>query len=472
VACLENLADRVNQAEPAPGIESTLRPSCGAQPASVAIVGGGYAGMAAAVALARGGTRVVVYEAARRLGGRARTVVVDGHTLDNGQHILIGAYRAALSLIAEVGVSPDALLRMPLAWNVFESIAAKSGSDPVFSLRAAALPAPWHLAVGLLRAKGLTAPARVACVQFVAWAQRVRFRLERDVTVAELLRQQRQHANAIRYLWEPLCVAALNTPLAQASAQVFLNVLRDGLASERSASDLLLPRVDLGALFPEPAAAYVEKRAGEIRLATAVTRIEPAAGSFVVHSARGASRHAAVVVATQPGRVLPLLGDIEALSAELGPIARLTYQPIVTIYIRYAASPSRPMPMSGLSGGAAQWLFDRGAIAGQQGLVAAVISAHAREQPTSHDALARQVMAEVAALHPRLGEPRWWQVIEEKRATFACTPDMHRPAVRTGIPGLFLAGDYIGRDYPATIESAVRSGLECAAAAHEALAQR
>jgi hydroxysqualene dehydroxylase len=426
----------------------------------VGIVGGGYAGMAAAVALARCGVAVTVYEAARHLGGRARAVARNGHVLDNGQHILIGAYRHTLASIATVGVDTSALLRLPLTWTVW----------PDFSLRAARLPAPWHLAVGLLRAKGLSPAARVACVQFMSRAQRMRFRLDADTSVAQLLQAQRQHASAIRYLWEPLCVAALNTPLAEASAQVFLNVLRDGLAAERTASDLLLPRVDLGALFPEPAANYVRAHGGRVLLGTAVARIEPAASGFVVRGAQLDARHRAVIVATQPNRVSALLGQLEGLSELRSSLAAMSYQPIVTVYSQYAAAPARSFPMIGLSGASTQWLFDRGAISGQHGLIAAVISAWARSRAQSQDALAQRVQDEIAALHPDLGTPLWHQVIEEKRATFASTPGLQRVGSRTPIPALFLAGDYTEPEYPATLEAAVRSGLGAAELARTALA--
>jgi squalene-associated FAD-dependent desaturase len=430
-----------------------------AGPAQVGIVGGGYAGMAAAVALTRRGVRVVVYEAARQLGGRARSIVRNGHKLDNGQHILIGAYRETLALIADVGRHADPLMRMPLEWTVL----------PEFTMRAAHLPAPWHLAVGLLRAKGLSPAARVACVQFVAWAQRTRFRLARDTTVAALLALHRQHASAIGYLWEPLCVAALNTPLAQASARVFLNVLRDGLASERSASDLVLPRIDLGALFPEPAADFVRSRGGEVRLDAAVARIDAHAEGFTLHSANDRLHVRSLIVATQPARVPALLGHMERLASDFEPIVQLSYQPIVTIYAQYATAPVRSAPMLGSCNATMQWLFDRGAITGQRGLLAAVISARKRDPLANHDALARQVQDEIAAIHPDLGQAQWCQVIEEKRATFACVPGMRRAASITAVPRLFLAGDYTEADYPATIEAAVRSGLRCAAAAHEAL---
>jgi uncharacterized protein with NAD-binding domain and iron-sulfur cluster len=123
-----------------------------------------------------------------------------------------------------------------------------------------------------------------------------------------------------------------------------------------------------------------------------------------------------------------------------------------------------------LCGGAAQWLFDRGVISGQRGMLAAVISARARNELTSHDALARRVLGEIAVVHPDLGPAQWYQVIEEKRATFACTPGMKRANAITAVPRLFLAGDYTEPDYPATIEAAVRSGLRCAEAAQAALA--
>jgi monoamine oxidase len=126
--------------------------------------------------------------------------------------------------------------------------------------------------------------------------------------------------------------------------------------------------------------------------------------------------------------------------------------------------------MLGLSGGTAQWLFDRGAIAGQRGMLAAVISARPRDELVSHEALGRRVLDEIARVHPDLAPARWWQVIEEKRATFACTPGMRRAAPLTSLPRLYLAGDYTEPEYPATLEAAVRSGLHCAAAAHQALA--
>ena len=202
--------------------------------------------MAAAVELAAHGTEVTVFEAARQLGGRARRVDHQDTALDNGLHILIGAYRETLRLIHLVNPAHEsALLRRPLEWNIHGE----------FHLAAPKLPAPLHLLAALLCASGLDFGERLAAVRFLAALRRNRFTLERDISVEALLKQYEQSEKLSRVLWRPLCVAALNTPPAIASARIFLNVLRDSLNGARGDSDLVLARVDLSALFPEPAAA-------------------------------------------------------------------------------------------------------------------------------------------------------------------------------------------------------------------------
>ncbi|TRZ65645.1 MAG: FAD-dependent oxidoreductase, partial [Rhodocyclaceae bacterium] len=202
--------------------------------AKVAIIGAGYAGMAAATELATHGISVTVFESSRVLGGRARAIETTGTTVDNGQHILIGAYRESLRLMRQVGADPQRLLlRLPLTL-------AYPGQLRVATPR---LPAPLHLALGLLGARGLSWSDKLAAIRFMRALKHQDFRLpdqRQDCSVSALLDTHRQPDRLRTYLWEPLCVAALNTPADAASAQVFLNVLRDSLAAERSASDLLL----------------------------------------------------------------------------------------------------------------------------------------------------------------------------------------------------------------------------------------
>ena len=415
--------------------------------------------MAAAVALSERGYRVTVYESAKRLGGRARAVVYKNATLDNGQHLLIGAYRETLRLIEMVGVPSACLWRLPLTWHI-------AGG---FSFRAANAVAPWHLLLGLLRSSGWSMALRAECIRFLAYWRRKRFALEHDMTVVELLRKHRQSASVVRELWEPLCVAALNTRPEHASARVFLNTLRDTLGADASASQLILPRCDLSALFPEPAATYVHARGGRIVLGEPVLRIDQARSTFLLATKSGFHAHACVVLATHPSRVVGLVGHMQCMSHLVERIKALTYEPIVTVYLQYAQAPRLPFPMIGFADACTQWLFDRGAIGAQPGLLAAVMSARGRHQHYAHRDLAQRVHAEIASVFSSIEPPQWTQVIEEKRATMACLPHLERPDQRTPIPGLVIAGDYTLSDYPATLESAVRSGLRCADLACEHL---
>ncbi len=426
------------------------------QELKVAVIGGGYAGMAAAVELAARGVQVDVFEASRTLGGRARAVELrEGVTADNGAHILVGAYRETLRLMRLVGADPEGLLqRMPLHLEY----------PGRFRLAAPTLPAPLHLAWALLAARGITLGEKLAAIAFMNALKASRFRLPEDTTVGELLDRHRQSSNLRRFLWEPLCVAALNTPAAQASAQVFANVLRDSLGAGRQASDLLLPRVDYSALFPEPAARYVESRGGWVRRGHRVQRLVRKGGGFAVDDFSGYDK---AIIAVAPHHLSALLADWPSLAPLAEQVGALAYEPIVTVYLAYPESVSLTYPMLGLAEGWGQWVFDRGRLCGQAGLLAVVISAHGPHEAVDADTLADRVHAEVATLLPGLPPPRWSRVITEKRATFTCTANLRRPPGRTAEPGLFLAGDYVAGDYPATLEGAVRSGI---AAAESALA--
>jgi len=422
---------------------------------NVAIIGAGYAGMAAGVALSNAGVPVTIYEAGPAPGGRARRVGVRGMPLDNGVHILIGAYRETLALMRVVGGDPrESLLRLPLDWDV----------HGVFRFAAASLPAPWHLAVGLMRVQGAPWRERWAAARFLRAMRGQAYRLERDCTVRELLLQHAQGPAFIGHLWEPLCLAALNTPLEHASAQVFLNVLRDGLDAGREASDMLLARKDLSALFPEPAATFVEQHGGSVLLRRPVRQVTVESGRYRVHTRNTAEDHTHVICATSPHHVAALVEDLPGLDAVIGSVQALRYEPIYTVYLQYDDAVRLPKAMLGLSGGIAHWVFDRGAIAAQPGLLAAIISAGGPHATLTLEEIALRVHDDLARALGSLPAPAWWRVIAEKRATFACVKGVQRPQQQTPLAGFYLAGDYTESDYPGTIEAAVRSGLACARA--------
>jgi squalene-associated FAD-dependent desaturase len=416
----------------------------------VAIIGAGWSGLAAAVTLAERGVPVTVFEASRSLGGRARRVSIDGVDLDNGQHILIGAYRETLRMMRRVGADPDELLlRVPLELRFADG----------FHLRAPRLPYPLNLLFALLGAKGFAFAQAFDALRLMAALRTRNFRIEPDRSVAQLLDENRQAGVLRTHVWEPLCVSALNTPVDSASAQVFANVLRDGLTGRREASDLLVARTDLGHLFPEPAAEYVKARGGAILLGAPVRRIARIPDGFRLNDAQLFS---CVVIACGPHQAGPVLVQLPELADALSRISALSYEPIVTCYLQYPESVSLPAPMLGFNGGIAQWVFDRGRLGGPKGLLAAVISASGAHEELPKEALVSRIETELKAALGSLPSPYWSQVITEKRATFSCRPALARPQGATPMPGLFLAGDYVASDYPGTLEAAVRSGVAAA----------
>lgn len=419
----------------------------------VAIVGGGYAGMAAAVTLAQQQTPVTVFEAGPLLGGRARRVEFNGVALDNGLHILIGAYRETLRLIAQVHPDPGgALLRLPLEWYQHRHL----------HLRVPKLPAPLHLAAALLTAEGASLRESWAAVRMMRALARANFRLACDTSVSALLAAHAQGPVLTQHLWYPLCVSALNTPPQKASAQMFLAVLRDGLNADRAGSDALLARTDLSALFPQPAAAYVRARGGTVITGRRVTALREAGGRFEVATGRDTHTFSHVICALPPHLAGECISGIGALAATAALIKSLDYQPITSVYLQFAGRVKLPAPMTGIANGVAHWLFDRERICGQRGLVGAVISAEGPHQALSQDALAARVADELAAHFGPLPPLQWQRVISEKRATFSATPDLRRPAAQTALKNFWLAGDYTASEYPATLEAAVRSGITCA----------
>jgi squalene-associated FAD-dependent desaturase len=294
----------------------------------------------------------------------------------------------------------------------------------------------------VLLAEGVPLAERLGALRFMAALRRLRFRVDPDITVKQFLDEHGQQGGMRRYLWAPLCVSALNTPLDQASTNAFLAALRDTLAGGAEASDFLLPRVDLSRLFPEPAAEFIRSRGGEVRCGTTIRSLGELKSEF-----------GKIIVAVGPHQLKTLLPEA---------LADFTYQPIYTCYLQYPEGTRLPFPMLGMAGGLVQWVFDRGALLGENGRLACVISAQGDHQQMSQEELAETCHRELAKAKLALGKPLWTRVIAEKRATIACTPGLRRPEVKAN--GVILAGDYMDPEYPPTLEAAVRSGVRAAAA--------
>ena len=416
----------------------------------VAIIGGGWAGCAAALTLAEAGVTVTLLEASRTLGGRARAVELEGQLLDNGQHILLGAYEQTLHLIERLHATPG-LWRLPLSLN----------QPPDFSLSCPRLPAPLHLLAGLLNAQGLNWLEKLAAMR---WAHSLLNGADAPapLTVGQLTRSQPEKLN--RLLWHPLCISALNTPPETASARVFCNVIRAAFSGRNLHSDLLLPRCDLTALFPAPAAARVTELGGSVRLSCRVTALDAAADAITLstHDETIACSHAILAVA--PQHLTDLAAPVPELQSLVSDVASYTYQAIATAYMQCDPAFQLDKPMFALAEGPAQFVFDRGQSHGQAGLLALVASAAANLPADWMNQAEAQLQRIV---HP--GPIRWRKAIIEKQASYACVPELARPANRTPHPRIFLAGDYTAGAYPATLESATLSGVQSAHALLEQL---
>ncbi|MEQ1668714.1 MAG: FAD-dependent oxidoreductase, partial [Sulfuriferula sp.] len=241
---------------------------------------------------------------------------------------------------------------------------------------------------------------------------------------------------------------------ATASAQVFLNVLRDSLTRSQHDSDLIIPNVDLSAFFPQAAANYIQQQNAQVISAHRVKSISRKEQGWMVDG----QAYSHVICAVAAHQVNTLITEL----THIAPVPQYHYEPIITVYLQYDTNVRLPRAMTGLTNTSAQWVFDRGITHQQHGLFAVVISATGKHSNMPHSQLAQRIAAE---LHPHLQlptQPRWHQVIAEKRATFACTVNMPRPDQRTNDPKFFLAGDYTASDYPATLEAATQSGVKCA----------
>jgi squalene-associated FAD-dependent desaturase len=431
----------------------------------LAVVGAGWAGMAAAVQAASMGAQVTVFEATRELGGRARGLCAtrsDGAALmlDNGQHILIGAYSEALALMQRVGVDLDqALMAIPLG------LPFPDGSGLQTPPWAARWPAPLDAVAAIATARGWTWGERWALVRAsVNWKQRG-FACAPVLTVGELCASL--PARVMDELIEPLCVSALNLPAAQAGAQVFLNVMRDALFGRGhngwAASSLLLPRQDLSRLFPATAAKWLQSRSPgfPLRLGCRVLGIARDSAGWRLHGDGFEDHFDRVIWATAARPAALALADFPGWASTT---AALDFTAITTVYA-WAPGVRLSAPMLALRGAPAQFVFDRGQLcpgdASAQGVLAFVISASVGER----EVLQHAVLAQ-AAQQLGLSPLRPLQTVVEKRATFACTPGLQRPPPQVA-PGLWAAGDYVHGPYPATLEGAVRSGLLAARLALE-----
>jgi hydroxysqualene dehydroxylase len=401
---------------------------------SLTIIGGGWAGLSAAVHAVQAGWRVRLLEAAPQTGGRARRVMHQGLALDNGQHILIGAYRDTLALMRTVGIDADTcLLRLTL------NLLTPDGRG----VSLPDLPAPFNVLVGIAGASGWRWGDKWAFMRRAVQWQHQTFDCSPELTVADLC--QGLPPVVMASLIEPLCVSALNLPAIHASAKVFLRVLKDALMSGHGSSDMLLPRVDQSKLLPDAAVQWLKQHGAEVLTGHHVDDLSPYLNSPVLLACPS----------WEASRLTKSLHPAWAAQA-----AALQHTSIATVYLRANTDMRWPVPVMALPSNPqapAQFAFDKGRLSQDpslQGVLALVVSAC----ETDRDAVSTAVWQQA---REQLGLPQATLLLTvlEKRAAFACTPGLVRPPMRIDSQ-LLACGDYVEGPYPSTLEGAVKSGIQ------------
>jgi squalene-associated FAD-dependent desaturase len=433
------------------------------------VIGAGFAGLSAAVRLARDSARVLVVEAKSRLGGRA-TAFADretGELVDNGQHVLMGCYGDTFAFLREIGAMDNIAVQPQLAVTMIDRRGARS------RLSCPPLPPPLQLVAGVMDWEALTWGDRLSVLGMARPLKNARRELagagvraaSPGETVENWLIRNGQTARLREMLWDPLALAALNQDPAAAAAPYFARVLAEMFGSDPRAAAIALPTRPLHLMYAEPAGVYIAKRGGAIMTgAAARVRAEPAL-VVEVEGRRWMSDRVIVAVPwfALPDVFYPVPAALADVVARAGAMASM---PIVTVNLWF----DRPVldePFVGLPGRTMQWVFDKRAVHGGDVSHLSLVSSGAGAilARTNQDLIA-DAHVEILEAIPRARRAKLTRatVIREPRATFSLAPGQpQRPATATPIRGLALAGDWIDTGLPATIESAVRSGHMAAA---------
>ena len=421
---------------------------------SVAIVGGGWAGLACALQLARAGFKPIVFESAPEAGGRARRARLGDTWRDNGQHLMLRGCRALTQLFDDVGLS---MPRVPFAYTDDTRVLSLAGRRGRSGLLLALLNARgwrWTERAGLLRA--------LLHLQFHGW------RVDADLTVAQWLEDRRQPLSLVTTFWAPLALAILNTPLEQAAMTRLAPVLRDTLGAGGAALSVMQPH---GNLSSSVVAAWVDAvlaAGGAVRCASRVTEITHQADALQLHY------HAADASAVQSFDHVVLTVPPWALShialpfESSGLTERFGAQPIATVYLGFDPETTGPLttPLIQLAGptpeDARVWAMDR-THCGEPGVITISLSAEGPWASLDHEALAQACLHHLRTATDLQAPCLWHKVVTVQRATPCATPAARlHPHERQPLPGLYLAGDWTHDTYPATLEAAVQTGFDAA----------
>lgn len=421
----------------------------------IAIIGAGVSGLAAAVWLAQHGFRnLTLFEARREAGGRTRSYVdpTTGDTLDNGQHLMMGCYRSTLEYLRKI--DSDSLLRRAPLFIRFHEAGRKTPATLQLPPRS---KPPVTLLAGLWNSRLLTMGEKIAATWLGLATDASSAKNSEGMTCAALFRKLHQPAGLVKKLWAPIVLATINAPVEEASAVLFINVLREAFLSGREASDLLLPSSGLSELLIDPAIRMLEKNGATILLSSPVRAIEKNGTAIQIITDSSVKDFDAVIYCGQSFDSLPQ----EVRSS----LPTFEYSPIVNAYF-WLDRPVLRGPIHGFIGTTLQWVFPWPSNYAAERLALTVSASDALAERTNEE-IRHILWTDLCTSLPAAREARLmhYQIIREKRATPLLTPSIQqsRPQAATTIPGLFLGGDFIQNGLPATIEGAVRNGFSAAA---------
>jgi squalene-associated FAD-dependent desaturase len=439
----------------------------------VVVIGGGLAGISAAVDLCDAGLAVTLLEARPRLGGATCSFDRHGLTIDNGQHVFLRCCTAYRQLLDRLGGTGSVWLQDKFDVSVL-------GGARAARLRRSALPGPLHMGLALARYSPLSVAERLQVARAAAALRFVRpaGRGVDEVSLGDWLSKHGQSEHARRALWDLFIVSALNVAGDQASLSLAATVARTALLGRRAAADIGVPAVPLGRLHGEAARKLLGGLGAGVHTGTKATAVRPdPAGGWIVElgtgelgrgELSGGELSADAVVLAVPAAAAARLTP-SGLAAGAARWAELGWSPIVNVHVVYDRQVTS-LPMAAAINSPVQWVFDKTGSAGLQSGQYLAISLSAADGYVDVPAadLRKLFVPELARLFPAAAEASIvdFFVTRERRATFRQVPGtaVMRPAQATQLPGLALAGAWTDTGWPDTMEGAVRSGQ--AAAAH------
>ncbi|HBB25690.1 MAG TPA: hypothetical protein DCZ59_05440 [Bacteroidetes bacterium] len=427
------------------------------------VIGGGWAGISAAMEAARLGWEVVLVEERPYLGGRARSFIdqTTGDVIDNGQHVMMGCYHDLLRIVRDLGT--DHLLEAQRALRV----AFVDESRGLDVLDASRMPGKLGMAWGLMRLRNLTVAERLAIMRLALTVLRSP-QAGRGLTCHEFLIRTAQPEGAVKRFWEPLVLATLNAPVAVAPAELLATVLRLAFFGTTEDAKLLIPTGGLSDLI-EPFPAWLAARGGRVHTSTSVDRLRIVDGRAAgADLSDGVCVDVDVVISAVPQRALTRLTLASGVTSV--PSAEPEMSPIVSVYLWYDRQ-WMSVDFAAALGTTIQWVFNKNRTA--EGLVALTVSAASDIVRAPSNEIVRLCDAELRRLFSSAmaaAELKHGLVIKEKHATACITPSVHeqRPATDAlcgQVRNLLLAGDWTQTQLPATLEGAARSGFAAIAAA-------